>query len=309
MHPVYTYIKNELANHYSATECSALARWILSDVFHLSVTEIYSNKDDDFSANNGEKLANIINRLKLFEPMQYILRQTVFCGMPFEVSPEVLIPRPETEELVQWIVETNDKPKLNVLDIGTGSGCIAISLAKNLHSPTVTACDISAKALDVAKRNAANLNAPVTFLQTDILKRPSSLIDYVDFAHARHTESCRFSLHSLNHKIPHSSLKYDIVVSNPPYITDSERKDMSPNVLDWEPPEALFVPDSDPLLFYRRISLLSQDLLHSDGKLYFEINRLYGDSIVYMLETLGYVDIIKRKDLSGNDRFIKAIRP
>ena len=284
MHPVYHYIKDKLATHYSPTECSALARWILSDVFNFSMTEICSNKDDDFSANIDEKLANIINRLKLFEPMQYILRQTHFCGITFEVSPDVLIPRPETEELVLWIAETNKKPNLNVLDVGTGSGCIAISLAKLLASPTVTACDISAKALDLAKRNAAAANAPVAFLQTDILDHSS--------------------LSTL-----HSQLNYDIVVSNPPYITYRERKEMSPNVLDWEPEEALFVPDEDPLIFYRRTSLLSLDLLTPGGKLYFEINRLYGNETVNILASLGYRDIVLKKDLSGNDRFIKAIRP
>ena len=194
----------------------------------------------------------------------------------FKVSPSVLIPRPETEELVDWILSDNSQKGMRVLDIGTGSGCIPISLASDMDAPLVSAWDISEEALKVAVANAELNSVNVDFSRVDVL----------------------------SDEIP--DVKVDILVSNPPYITDSEKSEMERNVLDWEPGLALFVPDNDPLKFYRRIAEIGRDILDNNGLLYFEINRAYGKDTVDMLLGLGYRDVELRKDISGNDRMVKA---
>lgn len=195
------------------------------------------------------------------------------------VSPSVLIPRPETAELVHWIVTDNvGATGVRVLDIGTGSGCIPVSLASFMEKPSVVSWDISGEALALAGKNAVNNGVEVCFHKVDVL----------------------------SDNIP--DIKVDIIVSNPPYIVEREKKDMERNVLDWEPELALFVPDDNPLLFYRRIAELGLRLLSDGGRLYFEINRNFGSDTVSMLENLGYVDVELRKDLSGNDRMIKALK-
>lgn len=192
------------------------------------------------------------------------------------MSPSVLIPRPETEELVDWILSDNSQKGMRVLDIGTGSGCIPISLASDMDAPLVSAWDISEEALKVAVANAELNSVNVDFSRVDVL----------------------------SDEIP--DVKVDILVSNPPYITDSEKSEMERNVLDWEPGLALFVPDNDPLKFYRRIAEIGKDILDNNGLLYFEINRAYGKDTVDMLLGLEYRDVELRKDISGNDRMVKA---
>lgn len=205
---------------------------------------------------------------------------STFLRPVFPRGKGVLIPRPETEELVEWIVSDCQKAgKVRFLDIGTGSGCIPVTLAERLPEAEVASCDISAEALRVAAANVKRYGDKVTLFQADILQD----------------------------ELP--DCQVDVLVSNPPYITDSERKDMEANVLDWEPELALFVPDTDPLRFYRRIAQKGLDWLTEGGALYFEINRAYGAETVRMLEECGYRDIALRKDLSGNDRMIKAVRP
>lgn len=276
MHPIYTYIKQELSVFYSETETSAMAKCILTDIFGLSAIDLYVGKDMNFSSEMMERLGDILFRLKSYEPLQYIIGETSFCGLTFEVSPDVLIPRPETAELIDWIATDDNRCGIRILDIGTGSGCIPVSLSVRMNSPEVYAWDISEKALAVAKRNAERNNVNVDFRCVDVL----------------------------GDSIP--PVKVDVIVSNPPYITFSEKKDMEKNVLDWEPQLALFVPDNDPLLFYRRIAQLGLDLLDKPGKIYFEINQAYGKETVDMLTSLGYTNIELRKDMSSNDRMIKA---
>lgn len=276
MHPIYTYIKQELSVFYSETEASAMAKCILTDIFGLSAIDLYVGKDMNFSSEMMERLGDILFRLKSYEPLQYIIGETSFCGLTFEVSPDVLIPRPETAELIDWIATDDNRCGIRILDIGTGSGCIPVSLSVRMNSPEVYAWDISEKALAVAKRNAERNNVNVDFRCVDVL----------------------------GDNIP--PVKVDVIVSNPPYITCSEKKDMEKNVLDWEPQLALFVPDNDPLLFYRRIAQLGLDLLDKPGKIYFEINQAYGKETVDMLTSLGYTNIELRKDMSLNDRMIKA---
>ena len=279
MHPYYTHIRQELSGLYSDTEAAAIAKWVLTDVFHLSTLDLYAGKDMNFSAEMKSRAEDILNRLKRYEPLQYIIGETTFCGLSFEVTPAVLIPRPETVELVDWIVADHPQSGVRVLDIGTGSGCIPVSLAKRLDVPSVSAWDISEEALSVAERNAKKNEVEVSFAQVDVLQ-----IDVPD-------------------------IQVDVLVSNPPYIGDSERRNMDPNVLDWEPELALFVPDNDPLVFYRRIAEIGLTSLAEGGTLYFEINQLYGKETCMLLRQMGYQHVELRKDLSANDRMIKAVRP
>ena len=279
MHPIVNEIRNALREHYPDSEALALAKMLLVEAFGFSTLELYGGKDKEISGKRLDVLNEMIARLKKNEPIQYVIGAEVFCGWTFEVNENVLIPRPETQELVHWIVADwkSDAP-CRILDVGTGSGCIAISLSKLLEGAEVEAWDISEGALRVARRNADRNEAQVFFRQVDVLKACA--------------EDCR----------------YDVIVSNPPYITESEKQDMDANVLDWEPHTALFVPDTDPLLFYRRIAELGVSMLNEGGALYFEINRAYGEETVRMLEGLGYKQIELRKDNWGNDRMIKANR-
>lgn len=281
MHPAYNYIKQAINGQYPDTEASAIAKAILTDVFQLSTTDLYASKDMNFSTNQAEKLEVIITRLRANEPLQYILGNCYFCGLNFHVEPGVLIPRPETAELVEWIIsdrKSSDSP-IRILDIGTGSGCISISLAKNLPQSEVYAWDISEDAIRIASDNANKLDANVRFRQTDVLGQ-----------------------------VPTDTMM-NVIVSNPPYITEAERTDMDANVTDWEPDTALFVPDNTPLLFYERIAEIGKQILTPDGTIYFEINQRFGTETVDMLRKKGYRNVELRKDLSGNDRMIKAERP
>ena len=280
MHPLYTHIVQSLSGLYPDPEAKALAKGILTEVFHFSALDLYAGKDRNFSKNEHEKLEDILSRLKRFEPFQYIIGEASFLGMPFYVNENVLIPRPETAELVEWIVADNASRRgLRVLDIGTGSGCIAVSLARLLPDSRVSAWDISDAALSVARRNAERNGVSVGCTRVDVLT------DIVPMPDA------------------------DIFVSNPPYIREREKAGMERNVLDWEPGQALFVPDDDPLLFYRRIAELGIRQLAPEGILYYEINQAYGGETVSLLRSMGYRDVELRKDLSGNDRMVKAKRP
>ena len=279
MHPIVNEIRNALREHYPDSEALALAKMLLVEAFGFSTLELYGGKDKEISGKRLDVLNEMIARLKKNEPIQYVIGTEVFCGWTFEVNENVLIPRPETQELVRWIeADWKSDASCRILDVGTGSGCIAISLSKLLEGAEVEAWDISEGALRVARRNADRNEAQVFFRRVDVLKAC--------------TEDCC----------------YDVIVSNPPYITESEKQDMDANVLEWEPHTALFVPDADPLLFYRRIAELGVSMLNEGGALYFEINRAYGEETVRMLESLGYKQIELRKDNWGNDRMIKANR-
>ena len=280
MHSIYTYIIHSLSDLYPEQEAKALAKGILTEVFRFSALDLYAGKDRDFSEKEHEKLEDILIRLRRFEPFQYITGETSFLGLPFHVTKGVLIPRPETAELVDWIVSDYGKRKgLRVLDIGTGSGCIAIALAKFLPRSEVEAWDISDTALHLTRLNAERNGVVVKCKQVDVL----------------------------SHIVPAGQAT--ICVSNPPYICEREKAGMERNVLDWEPEQALFVPDEDPLRFYRKIAEEASKRLSPDGVLYYEINQAYGHETVALLESMGYHDVELRKDPSGNDRMIKARRP
>ena len=251
---------------------------ICSDTLGVDALDIYMGKDIILSACKQRELENIIFRLQKNEPIQYIRGYAEFCGRNFRVAPGVLIPRPETAELVDLIVKENPDAR-RLLDIGTGSGCIAISLDKNLPDAKVDAWDISEEALAIARKNNEELDAQVTFRRQDV-----------------------FSADGIQ------GTSYDIIVSNPPYVTETEKTEMEANVLDWEPELALFVPDEDPLRFYRRIAELGRELLRPGGKLYFEINQAYGQDMIRMIEMNQYRDVRVIKDIFGKDRILTANR-
>ena len=279
MHPVLHEIRDALKGYYPDSEALALAKMLLVEVFGFSTLELYGGKDKEFSEKHRSVLTEMIRRLQKNEPIQYIIGIESFFGLTFEVNPNVLIPRPETQELVSWIIgDYQSDESIRILDIGTGSGCIPISLAKQLSKAEVESWDISEGALEVASRNCERNGVKVLLRQKDVLKAA-----------------------------PEGDL-YEVIVSNPPYITNKEKTDMEANVLDWEPSLALFVPDEDPLLFYRKIAQLGCDMLKEGGALYFEINRAYGEETVLMLKELGYAQIELKKDSWGNDRMIKAKR-
>lgn len=279
MHPIVYEIREALRGHYPDSEALSLAKMLLVEVFGFSTLELYGGKDKEISGKHRDVLNEMIVRLQKNEPIQYIIGEENFCGLPFEVGRGVLIPRPETRELVKWVADDGtNKEGLRVLDVGTGSGCIAVTLAKRLLHPEVEAWDISEEALAIARRNAARHEAKVLFRRQDV---------WQTVPEGRH---------------------YDVMVSNPPYIAEKEKAEMEANVLDWEPSVALFVPDDDPLCFYRRIAELGRVLLQEGGALYFEINRAYGGAMVALLEGLEYKQVELRKDAFGNDRMIKAIR-
>ena len=278
MRTIAKKIEEGLANIYSDGEIKALTRIIATELLGVSQMAYFLKDNITLTAEQEALLDNAIERLKKQEPIQYILGYCDFCGLRFKVTPATLIPRPETSELVEWIASEATGSE-SILDIGTGSGCIAISLAHRVPQSTVTAWDISHEAIAVATENSKANGLAVTFGQVDILAYE-----------------------------PTGEL-FDIIVSNPPYIKENEKGSMHANVLDWEPHTALFVPDNDPLLFYRTIAEKSLTLLKPGGRLFFEINRAHGKETKEMLAALGYTDIELRKDFAENDRMIRAVKP
>ena len=282
MNEIIIYIQKSLESLYPPEEIRSLTGWILEKVCNLSRSQQILCKDKQLSHLEKESIETIVQRLQKSEPVQYIFGETEFYGLPFEVSPAVLIPRPETEELVHRILQEQRASGLWILDIGTGSGCIAVALAKHLPEALVYALDISEDALHVARRNARRNDVNVRFIQADIL-----------------AESIQDDL-----ALP----LFDLIVSNPPYVLESEKATMLPNVLAYEPHRALFVPDNDPLLFYHRITGFCLEKLAANGFLYLEINALFGEVIGRTLHQKGFREIELSCDLSGKKRFIKAKR-
>lgn len=278
-----SYIRESLHGIYPDSEISALTRLIMERVCHLMPHHLLFCRDKVLAEEEKERIREIVGRLKQMEPIQYILGTADFFSLLFEVNPSVLIPRPETEELVDRILaETPDRKtaRIRVLDIGTGSGCIAIALKKHLPEASVTALDVSEAALEVARRNAKRNNVAVTCLQADVLQ-----------------------MEEFKQAVP---VMQDVIVSNPPYVRESEKEEMEQNVLANEPHLALFVPNEDPLLFYRQIARFGRDRLKKHGRLYFEINAAFGERTVRLLEAEGYTNVKLYQDLAGRDRMVRA---
>lgn len=274
------YINNSLKDVYPPGEIGGITRLVMERICGIQPHKLLFCKDKELSEIEKSNVKEVVERLKKSEPIQYILGIADFYGLEFEVNPSVLIPRPETEELVEQVILDNEGLTPKILDIGTGSGCIAITLGKNLTGSEVIATDISAGALETARKNARRNHVPVTFIRSDILNSEKSALD-----------------------IP---FIFDVIVSNPPYIKESEKRMMDKNVLYYEPHTALFVSDKDPLIFYRCIARFGKGKLKKAGCLYFEINAQCGQAAVDMLKEEGYNHIELIQDLSGNDRIIKA---
>ena len=304
----YETLWRRLTGIYDTDEAKAIVRWVLDVRFGLSLTDIVCGKVDELTAAAQAELEAMMQRLDAAEPVQYVVGVAEFCGRQFHVAPGVLIPRPETGELVRWILEVRGErgevreyhigrkeSDYQILDIGTGSGCIAITLALEMKEAKVTAWDVSEKALSIAKKNAETLEADVTFEHQDILKL------YLETQNI--LEGQNISLTS--HLSPLTS-KYDLIVSNPPYVCDKERTTMAKHVLEHEPHLALFVPDDDPLRFYRAIAHYAQAALKPDGLLYFELNPLYAHETEALLQDLGFAETEIKPDMFGKQRFLKA---
>ena len=300
---LYRDIRSILLSSIDEGEASAITLMLMEKI--AGIDRLHALMGDD--STKRDELLNAAKRIAKGEPVQYVIGEAEFCGLHFVVKPDVLIPRPETEELVNHLMADvkgeRGKVKaegLKILDIGTGSGCIAVSLAKRLGEfevskvqefkgskpkVTVEAWDVSNEALLIAKENAERNGVDVKFEKVDVLEE---------------------KVKGEREKVKD---KFDIIVSNPPYICNKEAVEMEKNVLDHEPHLALFVPDDDPLLFYRRIAELGKSLLNSNGKLYFEINRSYGKDVVSLLTSFGYENVNLYQDQFGNDRIVNAIKP
>ena len=266
---------------YVANEARNMAWLTINHVCKISRSQFLIQKQETLSREDQISINQILNELKMGKPLQYVLGETEFYGLPFRVNPSVLIPRPETEELVDWILKTINplSGRVRLLDIGTGSGCIPIALKKNVPNASIFAVDISTVALETAVGNATLNGVDVQFIQDDILNLHSEIQD----------------------------ARFDVIVSNPPYVRLSEKSQMQANVLDHEPHLALFVPDDDALVFYDQIARFASTHLNDQGCLFFEINENFGQQMVTLLTQKGFTDIELRKDLRGKDRMLKAV--
>lgn len=295
------YIRNSLKDIYPPGEAQALVRLIMERVCGLSTHQLLLGKGKELSDTEKFKIKEIVEGLRLYKPIQYLLGIADFYGMEFKVTPDVLIPRPETAELVERIITDYQGQAPRILDIGTGSGCIAISLAKHLPKAEVAAVDISPEALAMAEENARMNQVSVSFHELDILSEGySSFMQEKQNFHVRETKIPYGGNRSVSYR------KFNCIVSNPPYIMYREKATMEANVLENEPHLALFVPDDDPLLFYRAIARFGQRHLVEGGHLYFEINALCGKETVAMLRQENYTEVELIQDLYGKDRIVKA---
>lgn len=274
------YFIQELTPICSAEEAESFFYIILEDLQQLKRVDLALSPDLSLSEDQLNQWNAYLTQLKLEIPVQYVLGKTNFFGLDFEVNPAVLIPRPETEELVDWIIESQKETakdqNLRIIDIGTGSGCIAISLAKNIPNAQVTALDVSVAALATAKKNAQDNQVDVVFKNQNILET-NDLQE-----------------------------KFDVIVSNPPYVRDLEKVEIKKNVLDYEPHLALFVENDNALIFYKKIAELAQKNLKPNGFLFFEINQYLGSEMIGLLQDMGFKNIILKKDIYGNDRMVTA---
>lgn len=282
-----SYFINSLKGYYPNEEIASFF-YIASEYYmKYKRIDVSLNANEVVTTEHYEQFQNLLEQLKIYEPIQYILGDTEFFGLPFKVSASVLIPRPETEELVDWIISENQKSNtqapITILDIGTGSGCIAISLAKNIPNAKVYALDVSNEALKIARQNAQQNEADITFIQADVLNKEAVMLS-----------------------LSKQQQQFDIIVSNPPYVRELEKEWMHDNVLHYEPHLALFVEDDNALVFYEAIAELSQTLLKDTGYLFFEINEYLGEAMKTLLSKHQFQHIELRQDIYQKDRMTKA---
>ncbi|MGP1515062.1 MAG: peptide chain release factor N(5)-glutamine methyltransferase [Bacteroidales bacterium] len=298
---IITYINDELENKYSQNEIKAFTNILFEFYANMNSSHLLAFNDETVNESTLLNIVLAINKLTKYVPIQYILGHTEFCGLDIKVSPDVLIPRPETEELTQIIIKENtcinkkdNQNKLNILDLCTGSGCIALALNKFIRNSSVFGIDVSEKALNIAKQNNRNLNLNVAFAQIDLLHDD---ISKIIFKIINQISDNKYFISQEN------SLQFDIIVSNPPYIPEYEKVEMKKNVLNYEPSLALFVKNEDPLIFYKKIAILSQKYLKNGGKIYLESNHSLIFDTLSLFSQKEYVANI-RKDIFNRNRFI-----
>ncbi|WP_347839841.1 peptide chain release factor N(5)-glutamine methyltransferase [uncultured Draconibacterium sp.] len=277
MQQTIQYIRTELEGIYPESEILGFTKLIFDQVLGFSYTQMILAKTRMLEQEDVKKIKTIVSRLKNHEPIQYILGATEFYGLQLELEPGVLIPRPETEELVQWVCQTQLPKQARVLDIGTGSGCIALAIKNEIPDAEVWAVDKSEKAMELAAKNAKKNNLQLRFKQADILNWQEE-------------------------QWP----QFDVVLSNPPYVRESEKAQMQANVLEHEPEMALFVSDAEPLLFYYAIARFAQSKLKNGGLLFFEINESFGEEMVGLVKSLGFSSVELRRDLENKNRMLRC---
>jgi len=272
-------LRHQLLIIYPDREATVIAEWVIQHIAGLKGTGLLAKEKTKLTEKQKTQLQQFTEKLLKHEPVQYVLNEAWFCGFKFYVDKNVLIPRPETDELVEWIISNCKFPvdALKILDIGSGSGCIPITLKRKLRKAEVWSCDISEAALKVAKKNAAGLGVDVTFFQTDFLNKEQ------------------------RDQLP----GFDIIVSNPPYIPEKDKIEMQPNVLQYEPPAALFVPDNDALVFYKAIADFGKQHLNKNGAIYMEVHENYAMELAQFFQSNSYLTEIK-KDMQGKERMLKA---
>jgi len=273
------FLSEELGEIYQDPEKNSVINLIIMTLFGISKLHQVYNSDQQLTIAQVKKVIEVCNELKTGRPVQYVLGETIFYDCKIKVNESVLIPRPETEELVQLIITENKDFNGDIIDFGTGSGCIAIALAANIKGASVTGIDNSAAALDVARENAEINSVKITLIEGDILNFSTGLVN-----------------------------RPYIIVSNPPYVRNSEKKLMHKNVLGFEPSQALFVDDSNPLIYYTSILEISDKILQPDGRIYFEINEAMGEQMMHLMNSFKYINTSIVKDINGKDRFIKGTK-
>lgn len=274
---ILNHVSRQLSRIFNHNEIQTIRKFIAEAVLNVPYHQVFLNTDQMVNETKVLEVDRVINELIAGKPLQYALGLAYFSDLVLKVNQSVLIPRPETEELVSLIVRENNFKNPRILDVGTGSGCIALALAKHISNSIVSAIDISSDAIVLAKENAVSNHLSVNFIQADIFD-PKPIV----------------------------GLSFDIVVSNPPYVTESEKEYMNRNVLDFEPHIALFVPDDDPLIFYRAIAAQSVSWLAPGGWLWFEINEVFSAEVIDLLKSIGFINIVSIYDFRGKPRFVKA---
>ncbi|SHJ59322.1 release factor glutamine methyltransferase [Tangfeifania diversioriginum] len=277
MEATIQYIEKELTGLYPKTEVQGFVRLIFWHVLQLSYTDLVLGRNQKLEKSSQKRIEAIVERLKKFEPIQYILGETEFFGLKLTVNPSVLIPRPETEELVQWIIAAVENENPSIIDVGTGSGCIALALKKELKNAVVTGVDISAESIRTASKNAEQNQLDVTFKEADILQWEKEKWEPVD-----------------------------VIVSNPPYVRELEKAAMHLNVLQYEPENALFVSNTNPLVFYQSIADFANRYLKETGWLFFEINENLGEELIRLLTDKNFAEVEIKKDINGKDRMLRC---
>ena len=288
---IQNHFQNELNSIFEKEEIDTFFFMLIDSFYDVSRLKLAMEPGLEIKTEN--RIINALESLKKEKPIQYILGKTEFFGLPFKVNKDVLIPRPETEELLEWVINSVAsravEKSLNILDIGTGSGCIAISLAKNLPKAKIYALDVSKEALKVAKQNAVLNNVEIEFVEADVLKLEDGILK---------TEDVR--------GLEFENLKFDVIVSNPPYVQEQEKQQMKPNVLNNEPHLALFVKDENPLLFYEVIADFAEYNLKENGILFFEINEYLGNKTMQLLKEKQFKNLELKQDIFKKDRMVKG---